>query len=137
MTKVKGIALASYRAQVAGGDNEPVHPDAIKIWNQQVPVTLGFETAHRIGTTSRLWIEDDALWFEADIDIPLANTLLNVETPDGKPLKRIEDETAAIGYTLEVKNSEGRAIKGGTVFEIGLCEADRNMNAQAPKIEVE
>lgn len=121
MTKyIKGVALATFDEQRAGGDKHPVHPDAIVIRDQHVPVSLNFDTATTLGMTTHLYRADDRIMFEAEID--------ESKLP-------AEKNTAAIGYTLNEYTSDKRLIPGGRIHWLGLVEQHRNENANQPPFE--
>jgi hypothetical protein len=130
--KIRGVALDTYQGQVDGGDTEPVHPDVIKIINQRVPVTLAHETRLRIGTTTRLWRENGQIMFDVPVDAEVLMRMFLADTPENARVRLRDLSTASIAYTLEVKDSEGRAIKGGTIYEVALIQPDHNMNHNAP-----
>jgi hypothetical protein len=110
MMKIRGVVLGTVEEQKAGGDEHPIDPTIIRLADsQEVPVSIGFQSDQRIGKTSRVWLEDGRLLFEADID--------------GSKLLRRKDkkyvcDTAAIGISFGT----------GRMFELGLTYQNENRN---------
>jgi hypothetical protein len=141
--KIRGVLLGTLKEQISGGDPSPIDPKLIKLDRVEagiVPVTLGFQRDKLVGKTTRAWLEDGRILFEAEV--------LN----DAIPAKRLHDEgavnkaaigfmveteraiTAELAYDLEMKDYYGRTIKGGPIFEVGLTDA--NVNRNQPPFEV-
>lgn len=116
---IHGVLLGTYEEQVAGGDEYPITPDKVKIPDEGVRVTLGFDSQALVGRTTTIWRENGRILFEAEV----AEDLLP-RTED----EQYEHDTAAIGIRLEQYTSDGALIRGGPIFEVGLTGENENRN---------
>lgn len=119
--KIRGVLLATKEEQIAGGDKFPIDPKLIKL-EQEVPVDLKFDRTKTVGRTTRVWLEDGRILFEAEVD------------PDPHASGTNQLKTAAIGYMLESYDAQKNLIKGGRLFAVGLT--DQNENRNQPPWEV-
>jgi len=144
--KIRGVLLGTLKEQVAGGDPNPIDPKLVKLDRVEdgiVPVTIGFQRYRVVCKTTRAWLEDGRILFEAEVDemqdftmkrapimgdIIANKSAIGIFTTDDMPV------TAELAYELEMKDFSGRTIKGGKLFEVGLT--DENENCNQPPFEV-
>jgi hypothetical protein len=136
--KIRGVLLGTLAEQVAGGDPNPIDPTLIKldrVAEGTVPVTLGFDRTKLVGKATRAWLEDGRILFEAEIlNDAISMKRLHDEDAIDKAAIGFVGETAELAYDLEMKDSTGRIIQGGAIFEVGLTDANENRNQ--PPFEV-
>jgi hypothetical protein len=137
--KIRGILLGTLDEQIAGGDRHPINPKLVKL-EDVVPVTVGFQRDRVVGRTTRTWLEDGRILFEADVDelrdFMVTNAKdrapgLATKGAVGISVDSVEERmptTAELAYTLESKDFAGYTIKGGRLFEVGLTDENENRN---------
>jgi hypothetical protein len=116
--KIRGVLLGTIEEQRAGGDDDPVDPTSVPLTEQGIPVDLNFDRTKMIGRTTRLWLEDGRLMFEAEI-----------MRPDLLPHTKDEQyahDTAAIGFVGE--HVKGKTTKVRDLYSIGLVDGNSNKN---------
>jgi hypothetical protein len=109
--KIRGVVFQTDSEQFMGGDDLPAYVGGITWPREGVPVRVNFDPNKPLGQTTKIWVEDGRLLFEAEIHVmpPTTHWI----------------PCAGLGTTRVTK---GKGIEEGKLYEISLCDENKNKN---------
>ena len=109
--KIRGVVFQTRDEQFMGGVDLPADVGGIEWPREGVPVRVNFDPTKPLGRTTKLWVEDGRLLFEAEVQaLP----------PDGH---WIPCAGLSVGQVTKDKG-----IERGKLFEVSLCENNDDKN---------
>lgn len=109
--KIRGVVFQTRDEQFMGGVDLPADVGGIEWPREGVPVRVNFDPTKPLGRTTKLWVEDGRLLFEADlVELP----------PEGAWIP-------CAGLALG-RMTEGKGIESAKLVEVSFSPENANKN---------
>jgi hypothetical protein len=104
---IRGVALGTLEEQRSGGDVDAVDPTVIKLPDGGVPVRENFDPTRPLGHTTKLWLEDGRILFEARVQVTPGFWI------------------PCAGFRIGRASSD-KGVESAILHEISFCESNAN-----------